>query len=50
MTDLDQRAATRSAWIPRRARGFRFSMLAAWIAGAILPWATLLFLFYLICN
>jgi hypothetical protein len=50
MTGFDQRAATRSAWIPRRGRGFRLSMLAAWMAGAILPWAALLFLLYIVCG
>ncbi|HKT19029.1 MAG TPA: hypothetical protein VJR47_13365 [Stellaceae bacterium] len=51
MSGLHQRAATRAAF-PRlgRARGFRLSMLAAWTAGAVLPWAALLFLFYLICD
>jgi hypothetical protein len=51
MSALQQRAATRAApQRPGRSRGLRLSMLMAWTLGAVLPWAALLFLFYLICD
>ena len=51
MSALQQRTATRAVpQRPSRARGLRLSMLMAWIAGAVLPWAALLFIFYLICD
>ena len=51
MRALHRRAPSRAA-PPRtsRSRGLRLSMLMAWTLGAVLPWAALLFLFYLICD
>jgi hypothetical protein len=51
MSALQRRAAIRVAPPrPARARRLRLSMLLVWIAGAVLPWAALLFVFYLLCN